>query len=54
MEIMFYGATSFNQDLGTWNVENANSVAYMFEGVTLSNANYDAIVNRLGCTKFTA
>ena len=49
MDNMFNGATSFNQNIGSWSV---NSLAIgstggtsMFLGVTLSTANYDALLN---------
>jgi len=44
MTAMFANATSFNQNLGTWNVENVTTAASMFFGVTLSIANYDALL----------
>lgn len=44
MEDMFNNATSFDQDLSAWNIENVANLANMFEGVTLSEANYDALL----------
>ena len=41
---MFAGASAFNQDIGTWNVAVTNAES-MFDGVTLSMANYDALLN---------
>ncbi|WP_111682966.1 BspA family leucine-rich repeat surface protein [Winogradskyella tangerina] len=41
---MFFGATSFDQNLGSWNVEGATDLDFMFDGVTLSSPNYDAIL----------
>lgn len=41
---MFYGAISFNQDLGSWNISSLKYTAEMFFGVTLSTANYDALL----------
>ncbi|AJK51385.1 BspA family leucine-rich repeat surface protein [Mycoplasma capricolum] len=29
---LFYGATSFNQDISTWNVSNVENMRYMFDG----------------------
>ena len=44
MAYMFYAATSFDRDLGDWNVENVTDFSGMFDGVTLSSANYDALL----------
>ncbi len=41
---MFNGATSFDQDLGEWNVEAVRHMRGMFSSVTLSIANYDALL----------
>lgn len=41
---MFDGATSFDQNLGTWSVTNMLDATAMFNGVTLSIANYDALL----------
>lgn len=41
---MFQGAVSFDQDLSAWNVTSMTNMGYMFNGVTLSTANYDAIL----------
>lgn len=45
MGSMFYGATSFDRDLSGWDVSNVTNMSYMFYEVTLSTANYDAILN---------
>ncbi len=45
MNSMFQDASSFNQNLGTWNVSNVVYMDDMFNGVTLSMANYDALLN---------
>jgi len=41
---MFKGATSFDQDIGNWNISNLETANGMFNGVTLSTANYDALL----------
>jgi surface protein len=41
---MFYQATSFNQNIGSWNVGLVTDMTNMFSGVTLSAANYDALL----------
>jgi surface protein len=41
---MFFDASSFNQDIGSWNVEALRYAESMFEGVTLSTENYDALL----------
>ena len=44
MSGMFQGDSAFNQDIGGWNVESLTDAASMFDGITLSNANYDALL----------
>jgi len=44
MANMFNNAIAFDQDLGSWNVESVFSFTGMFQGVTLSDANYDALL----------
>jgi hypothetical protein len=41
---MFRSATSFNQNIGGWNVEALTNAATMFRGTTLSTQNYDALL----------
>ncbi len=45
MNSMFFHSNSFDQDLGGWNVANVDDMANMFRSVTLSIANYDALLN---------
>lgn len=42
---VFDGATSFDQDLSNWDVTNVTTMTNMFNGVTLSTANYDALLS---------
>ena len=44
MFYMFYGATSFDQDLSNWNVSSVVDMEGMFDEITLSTANYDALL----------
>lgn len=44
MDRMFQSATAFNQNLGGWNVTALTTAVDMFLGVTLSTANYDALL----------
>ncbi|MFI1770149.1 BspA family leucine-rich repeat surface protein, partial [Thalassobellus citreus] len=44
MYTMFANAVSFNQDLGNWDVTNLLAANGMFNGVTLSIANYDSLL----------
>ena len=44
MNAMFFGVTSFNQDLSSWNVAAVTDMSNMFTDVTLSTANYDALL----------
>ena len=45
MTAMFYNATAFNQNLGAWDVGKVDKMAEMLNDVTLSTANYDALLN---------
>ena len=42
---MFSGATTFNQDLSSWDVRFLFNADGFMDGVTLSTANYDALLN---------
>ncbi len=44
MNKMFQFANEFNQNLGSWNVSALSDASDMFTGVTLSTANYDALL----------
>ena len=41
---MFFNATAFNQDISGWDVGTVTTMVRMFAGVTLSTANYDALL----------
>jgi surface protein len=44
MSYMFQYAGAFNQDIGSWNIGAVTEATDMFYGVTLSTANYDALL----------
>jgi surface protein len=44
MDDMFEKAFAFNQDLSSWNVSNVTNMSNMFLNVTLSTANYNALL----------
>jgi hypothetical protein len=43
-EWMFSGCVDFNQDLRGWDISSATDISYMLFNVTLSTANYDALL----------
>ena len=44
MARMFKNTPNFDQDLSSWNVSNVTDMTEMFDGITLSTANYDALL----------
>jgi hypothetical protein len=42
---MFSGAVSFDQNIAQWDISSLNRATNMFDGATLSVANYDALLN---------
>jgi hypothetical protein len=45
MYYMFSNAVAFDQDLSEWNISNVENMTGMFEGATLSVANYNALLH---------
>lgn len=44
MSLMFLDARAFDQNLSPWNISNVSDMVDMFDGVTLSTPNYDALL----------
>jgi len=44
MSYMFYHCTAFNQDVSGWDIRQVTNMTNMFNGVTLSTANYNALL----------
>jgi surface protein len=44
MSFMFDYAIAFEQNLASWNITNVTDMSFMFNGVTLTKANYDALL----------
>ena len=44
MSGMFYAAISFDRDIGSWDVTELRDAINMFDGVTLSTANYESLL----------
>jgi len=44
MASMFSKSTSFDQNLSSWNIASVNNMTSIFSGITLSTANYDALL----------
>jgi len=44
MRAMFNGATSFNQDISAWQIDNLTNASGMLDNTAMSTANYDALL----------
>jgi surface protein len=51
MANMFLDAYSFDQDLSSWQITQVVQFQNFMKGVTLSTANYDALLIGLGCSR---
>ena len=45
MRVMLRGATSFNQDLSSWDVSNVTKMTKMLDKTAISIENYDKLLN---------
>jgi len=44
MGVMFDGASSFNQDISSWQIDSLTDASNMLNGTAMSTANYDALL----------